>query len=206
MGQPGLFVVFEGGDGVGKSTQVSLLARWLRSQEGGGRTVVETREPGGTDIGRQIRELLQGGGDGGIDVRAEALLYVADRAQHVSTVVRPALERGDVVVQDRYVDSSIVYQGKVRGLGDEVTRLSDWATGGLVPTITIVLDAPATARHLDGTLDRLERETDAWADDLRQGFLERAHQDPTRYAVVDATRTVDEVAAAVREAVSASLA
>jgi dTMP kinase len=204
MVERGVFVVFEGGDGVGKSTQVSLLARWFRSPEGGGRTVVETREPGGTDLGRQIRELLQDGGDGDVDVRAEALLYSADRAQHVATVVRPTLERGDVVVQDRYIDSSIVYQGVVRGLGNEVARLSEWATDGLQPTLTIILDAPAAARRFVRDPDRLERETDARADDLRQGFLERARLDPSRYAVVDATRTVDEVAAAVREAVSAS--
>jgi dTMP kinase len=205
MGGPGVFVVFEGGDGVGKSTQASLLARWLRSPEGGGRTVVETREPGGTNLGKRIRELLQDGGDGEVDVRAEALLYAADRAQHVATVVRPALERGDVVVQDRYVDSSIVYQGGVRGLGDEVARVSEWATEGLVPTLTIVLDAPVDARRIVHDPDRIERETDAQADDLRQGFLERAHRDPTRYVVVDATRTVDQVAAAVRAAVTALL-
>jgi dTMP kinase len=205
MGERGVFLVFEGGDGVGKSTQTSLLARWLRSPEGGGRTVVETREPGGTDLGKRIRELLQDGGDGEVDNRAEALLYAADRAQHVATVVRPALERGDVVVQDRYVDSSIVYQGGVRGLGDEVARLSEWATEGLVPTLTIVLDAPVDARRIVHDPDRIERETDAQADDLRQGFLERAHRDPTRYVVVDATRTVDQVAAAVRAAVTALL-
>lgn len=205
MGSQGFFVVFEGGDGVGKSTQVSLLAKWLRSPEGGGRTVVETREPGGTDLGRQIRELLQDGGDGEIDVKAEALLYAADRAHHVATVVRPALGRGDVVVQDRYVDSSIVYQGGVRGLGDEVARLSEWATGGLLPDLTIVLDAPASARRIVREPDRLERETDARADDLREGFLGRAKAEPARYAVVDATLAVEDVAAAVREAVAAAL-
>lgn len=198
-------MVFEGGDGVGKSTQVSLLARWFRSPEGGARTVVETREPGGTDLGRQIRELLQDGGDGDVDPKAEALLYAADRAQHMVTVVQPALERGDVVVQDRFVDSSIVYQGRVRGLGVEVAHLSEWVTGGILPDLTIVLDAPASARRFVRDPDRLERETDSRADDLRQGFLERAHLEPTRYAIVDATRGVEEVAAAVREAVIASL-
>jgi dTMP kinase len=205
MDTRGFFVVFEGGDGVGKSTQVSLLARWFRSPEGGSRTVVETREPGGTDLGRQIRELLQDGGDGAVDVKAEALLYAADRAHHLATVVRPTLERGDVVVQDRYIDSSIVYQGGVRGLGDEVAHLSDWAAGGLVPNLTIVLDAPASARRMVRDPDRLERETDARADDLREGFLELARREPTRYAIVDATLGVEEVAAAVREAVIASL-
>ena len=204
MGPRGFFLVFEGGDGVGKSTQAGLVAAWLRSPEGGGRTVVETREPGGTNLGRGIRELLQHG-DGAVDPKAEALLYAADRAHHVATVVRPALGRGEVVVQDRYVDSSFAYQGVVRGLGDEITQVSAWATGGLLPDLTVVLDAPASARRLVGEPDRLERETDARADDLREAFIARASADPARYAVVDATRSVEEVAAAVREAVGAAL-
>jgi dTMP kinase len=203
MGGSGFFVVFEGGDGVGKSTQVSLLAQWLRSPEGGNRTVVETREPGGTELGREIRQLLQDGDE--VDPRAEALLYAADRAHHIATVVRPALERGDTVVQDRYVDSSIVYQGVVRGLGDQVAQLSDWATDGLLPDLTIILDSPASKRRIVGDPDRLERETDAHAEDLRRGFLDRAASDPGRYAVVDATGEVDGVAAAVREAVNFAL-
>jgi dTMP kinase len=204
MAPTGFFVVFEGGDGVGKSTQVAELARWFRSPEGGSRTVVETREPGGTDLGRHLRELVQGG-DGEVDPKSEALMYAADRAHHIATLVRPALERGDVVVQDRYLDSSIVYQGGVRGLGDEVARLNAWATGGLLPDLTIVLDAPGHARRLAGEPDRLERDTDVHAEDLREGFLARARLDPGRYAVVDATGTVDEVAAAVRAAVIAAL-
>lgn len=189
---------------MGKSTQTSLLAEWLRSDDGGGRIVVETREPGGTEAGLAVREILQHGGH--VDPVAEALLYAADRAHHVATVIRPALERGEVVVQDRYVDSSVVYQGVVRGLGEEVARINRWATGGLVPDLTIVLDAPVDGRHLGGEPDRLEAETDSKAEDLRHGFLALAAAEPGRYAVVDARQSVEEVAAAVRAAVQATLA
>ncbi len=204
MAHPGFFVVFEGGDGVGKSTQARLLAEWLRSSEAGSWTVTETKEPGGTDLGRDIRDILQHGGH--VEPRAEALLYAADRAHHVATVVRPTLECGDAVVQDRYVDSSVVYQGLVRGLGDEVERLSKWATGGLVPDLTIILDVPAEARRLEGDPDRLERETDAHAEELRLGFIDRAKANPERYAIIDVRGTVEEVAAAVRVAVVSALA
>jgi dTMP kinase len=203
MAYPGFFVVFEGGDGVGKSTQASLLAGWLRSDDGGAWNVVETREPGGTEAGLEIRTILQHGGH--VDPRAEALLYAADRAHHVAMVVRPALERGDVVVQDRYVDSSIVYQGVVRGLGDEVSRISRWATGGLIPDLTIVLDAPVADRRIVGEPDRLEQDTDSCAEELRQGFLSLAAAEPGRYAVVEAGGSMEEVAAEVRVAVQAAL-
>ena len=204
MAHQGFFVVFEGGDGVGKSTQAHLLAEWLTSPEAGSWTVTETREPGGTDLGQRIRDILQHGGN--VEPRAEALLYAADRAHHVSTVVRPTLERGDAVVQDRYIDSSVVYQGLVRGLGAEVERLSTWASGGLVPDLTIILDAPAEARRLEGAPDRLERETDAHAEELRLGYLDRAKAHPERYAVIDARGTVEEVATAVRVATASALA
>lgn len=199
MAYPGFFVVFEGGDGVGKSTQAHLLAEWLRSDDGGARTVVETREPGGTEAGLAIRDILQHGGH--VDPRAEALLYAADRAHNVATIVKPALERGEVVVQDRYVDSSVVYQGIVRDLGDEVERISDWATFGLVPDLTVVLDAPVGDRRLGGKPDRLESETDSRAEDLRRGFLALAEREPERYAIVDARPSVEEVAAQVRAVV-----
>ena len=140
-----------------------------------------------------------------MDPCAEALLYAADRAHNVATVVVPALERGDVVVQDRYVDSSIVYQGKVRGLGDEVARISRWATRGLVPDLTIVLDTPVDERRLVGDPDRLERDTDAKAEELRQGFLALAAAEPGRYAVIEATGSVEDVAAKVRDAVRDAL-
>ncbi len=203
MASPGFFIVFEGGDGVGKSTQASLLAEWLRSDDGGSRVVVEAREPGGTEAGLAIRTILQHGGH--VDPRAEALLYAADRAHNVATVVLPALERGNVVVQDRYVDSSVVYQGVVRGLGDEVARVSRWATQGLIPDLTIVLDSPAGDRRIVGEPDRLEQDTDAKAEELRQGFLSLAAAEPGRYAVIEAGGSVDDVAAEVRVAVRAAL-
>ncbi|PKQ26960.1 MAG: dTMP kinase [Actinobacteria bacterium HGW-Actinobacteria-4] len=203
MAYPGFYIVFEGGDGVGKSTQIDLLAEHLRSAGGGSHTVVTTREPGGTDLGRELREAVMHGDH--VDPRAEALLYAADRAHHVGTLVRPALERGDVVVQDRYVDSSIVYQGGARGLGDEVERISRWATEGLLPDLTIVLDTAPIAGRMDRDLDRLERETAEHSVQIRQAYLDLAARAPERYAVINAARTVEDVAADVRVATTAAL-
>lgn len=201
MTHPGLFVVFEGGDGVGKSTQLAALAAWLERDRG--RSVVTTREPGGTPLGLELRQAIMHGDH--VAPRAEALLYAADRAHHIATVVRPALERGDVVLQDRYVDSSIVYQGGARGLGAEVERISRWATEGLLPDLTIVLDmAPAEGR-LERELDRVEAETAAHGREIRDAYLALAAADPGRYAVVDAARDVDAVQGDVRAAVSAAL-
>lgn len=196
----GFFVVFEGGDGVGKTTQIDRLADALR---GGGSDVVVTREPGGTDLGRELRQAIMHGGH--VAPRAEALLYAADRAHHIATKVRPALERGAVVVQDRYMDSSIVYQGGARGLGDEVERISLWATEGLLPDLTVLLDMEPAAGRMDRELDRVERETGEHKSLIREAFVARASLAPERYAVVDAAQTIDEVAADVRAAVSAAL-
>jgi dTMP kinase len=152
------FIVLEGGDGSGKSTQAARLVDRLR---GSGRDVVATREPGATEVGKAIRALVLGGGD--LDPRAEALLIAADRAEHVHRVIRPALKRGAVVVSDRYVPSSLAYQGVARGLGvAEVARLSEWATGGLEPDVVVVLDVDpaAAAGRRAGPQDRLEREPD----------------------------------------------
>lgn len=200
----GLFVVFEGGDGAGKSTQIDLLAEWL---EAGGRTVVRTREPGGTQLGRELRSALLHGDD--VDPRAEALMYAADRAHHVATVVRPALERGGVVVSDRYIDSSIAYQGAGRGLGpDWIEALSHWGTGGLRPHLTVLLDVdPGTAearRVLDP--DRLERAGGDFHDRVNASFRVLAARDPERYLVLDATRPRERIAAEVRTRVEALLA
>lgn len=203
MSAPGVFVVFEGGDGVGKSTQQRMLAQWLASSAGGERVVLETREPGGTDLGVELRNAIMHGGH--VAPRAEALLYAADRAHHIAELVRPALERGEVVLQDRYLDSSVVYQGGARGLGDEVERISLWATEGLLPDLTIVLDMDPVAERLDRDLDRVERETAAHAAAIRQGFLDRAALDPGRYAVIAADRDVDAVHADVRAAVAAAI-
>ena len=203
----GLFVTLEGGDGSGKTTQAEVLESWLR---GRGRTVVRTREPGGTDVGVEVREIvLHHRGD--IAPRAEALLYAADRAHHVATVVRPALARGDVVIQDRYNDSSVAYQGAGRVLDPgEVRTLSEWATEGLVPDLTVLLDLdPAIARgRLDEArtrYDRLEAEASAFHDRVRRAYLELAEAEPARFVVVDATRPVDAIAAAIRERVAALL-
>jgi len=197
----GTWVVFEGGDGVGKTTQIDLLSAWLRSllPDAAPTEVLVTREPGGTELGVELRAAVMHGDH--VAPRAEALLYAADRAHHIHTVVRPALERGAVVVQDRYLDSSIVYQGGARGLGDEVERISTWATEGLLPDLTVVLDMAPAAQRLDRSLDRVERETAAHAAQIREGFLALAARAPERYAVIDAARPVDVVAAEVRAVV-----
>src|SRR4051794_31876801 len=192
----GFFLVFEGGEGAGKSTQVQLLTEWLRSR---GLTVVVTREPGATAIGSQVRALLLDPANR-VSTRAEALLYAADRADHVEKVIRPALERGDVVVSDRYVDSSLAYQGAGRDLAlEDVARISRWATDGLVPDLTVLLDVPpGTGLVRAGTEpDRIEAEPEAFHERVRDGFRELADRHPSRYLVVDATLPVNEVAEAV---------
>lgn len=201
----GLFVTFEGGDGVGKTTQIALLAERLGSR---GLEVVTTREPGGTELGAEIRRLLLHGGE--VSPRAEALLYAADRAHHVATKVRPALARGAVVLADRYLDSSVAYQGAARSLGPgEVRDLSLWATEGLLPDVTILLDAAPglaerrTARR--GDKDRLEREPDSFRVALREQFLVLAEAEPERFVVIDAEQGIEEIAAQVAAAVEARL-
>jgi dTMP kinase len=197
----GLFVSFEGGDGVGKSTQLDLLAAWLRA---GGHEVVTTREPGGTPLGRQLREAVMHGDHMG--PRAEALLFAADRAHHVDTVVRPALERGAVVLSDRYLDSSVAYQGDGRRLGArEVEQLSLWATEGLLPDLTVLLDLDPTVglARLSGEPDRLESAGAEFHDRTRRAFLARATT--PRWLVVDAAQPVEAVQEQVRSRVAALL-
>nr|WP_255421115.1 MULTISPECIES: dTMP kinase [Micromonospora] len=197
----GLFVVFEGGEGAGKSTQLAALADRLREQ---GRDVVVTREPGATAVGERIRSLvLENAGDEAPSARAEALLYAADRAHHVATVVRPALVRGAVVVSDRYVDSSLAYQGAGRTLPvQEVSWLSSWATGGLKPDLVVLLDVdPHTGlsrvESRNQGADRLEAESIAFHERVRYAFLDLAAADPKRYLVLDASRPAEEIAEAV---------
>jgi dTMP kinase len=203
---PGLFVAFEGGEGVGKSTQIASAAAWLRD---GGRQVVETREPGGTPLGGELRRLLLDPA-GDIAPRAEALLYAADRAQHVESVIRPALSAGHVVLTDRYLDSTLAYQGAGRSLGLDDTRIvTAWATGGLLPDLTVLLDLdPSVGLRRAGaraTPDRLEAASLAFHEAVRAGFLALAAEAPERYAVLDAADEPDEVAAAVRAAITARL-
>ena len=194
----GFFIALEGGDGAGKSTQAQALAEWIRSK---GHEVVVTREPGGSAVGQRLRAMLLDVGNTGISHRAEALLYAADRAEHVETVIRPALERGAVVITDRYIDSSVAYQGAGRDLsGAEVARISRWATDGLVPDLTVLLDvAPEAARErFTEALDRLESEPVEFHARVRAGFLSLAAADPVRYLVVDAGQPVAGVTDAIR--------
>ena len=204
---PGLFLTFEGGDGSGKSTQSALLTDWLLEQ---GHTVVHSREPGGSDFGLEVRELVLHR-RGHITPRAEALLYAADRAHNIATVVRPALERGDVVIQDRYLDSSVAYQGAGRVLDPgEVRDLSLWATENLLPDLTVLLDLDETTgrTRLDEArtrYDRLEAEADDFHARVRAGYLAPAAAEPDRFLVLDATLPVDDLAARIRDRVSVLL-
>ncbi|MFT4050931.1 MAG: dTMP kinase [Microbacterium sp.] len=203
----GLWVTFEGGDGAGKTTQAALLEQWLREA---GRTVVRTREPGGTEVGALVRDIVLHH-RGEIAPRAEALLYAADRAQHVATLVRPALDRGEVVIQDRYLDSSVAYQGAGRVLDAvQIRDLSLWAAEGALPDLTVLLDLdPASARArldaADKPFDRLEAEKAEFHERVRRGFLALAAAEPERFLVLDATRPPAELADAVRERVAAAL-
>lgn len=199
----GVFVVFEGGDGAGKTTQLRLLVDWLA---GAGVETVITREPGGTDLGQEIRALVLHGA--GMAPRAEALLFAADRANHIATVVRPALERGAVVLQDRYVDSSVAYQGAGRDLDpEEIARLSWWATEGLRPDLTVLLDVSPETGHdrRDGSHDRLEQEAEDFHARVRAHFLHLAAAEPHRYLVVNAARPVEQIAETVRTSVAGLL-
>ncbi|MFE9722403.1 dTMP kinase [Streptomyces sp. NPDC005794] len=194
----GFFLVLEGGDGAGKSTQVEALAEWIRAK---GHEVVVTREPGATPVGKRLRSILLDVSSAGLSNRAEALLYAADRAEHVDSVVRPALERGAIVISDRYIDSSVAYQGAGRDLAPtEIARISRWATSGLVPHLTVLLDVdPETARErFTEAPDRLESEPAEFHTRVRSGFLTLAAADPARYLVVDAGQEPEAITTVVR--------
>jgi dTMP kinase len=203
----GVFITLEGGDGSGKSTQMGALTEWLQAQ---GRIVVQAREPGGTELGLEVREIVLHR-RGHIAPRAEALLYAADRAHNIATVVRPALARGDVVIQDRYLDSSVAYQGAGRVLDPpEVRQMSLWATEGLLPHLTVLLDLdPAVGRErLTASrtrYDRLEAEESDFHERVRAAYLALAAAEPERFLVLDATLPVDELHASIRDRVSALL-
>ncbi|MFI2764564.1 dTMP kinase [Streptomyces echinatus] len=194
----GFFIALEGGDGAGKSTQAEALAEWIRAK---GHEVVLTREPGATPVGKRLRSILLDVSSAGLSHRAEALLYAADRAEHVDTVVRPALERGAVVISDRYIDSSVAYQGAGRDLSPtEIARINRWATNGLVPHLTVLLDvSPETARErFTEAPDRLESEPAEFHARVRAGFLTLAASDPGRYLIVDAGQEPEAVTTVIR--------
>jgi len=196
----GLFVCFEGGEGAGKSTQSRALTAWL---EGEGHPVLLTFEPGDTEVGKALRQIVLSPSTGELSHRTEVLLYAADKAEHVDTVVLPALARGEVVITDRYVDSALAYQGAGRDLVvAEVEQVNRWATADLRPHLTVVLDlAPQTGLGRFEERDRIEGESLEFHQRVQQGFLDLAAADPDHYLVLDARAPVDEIAAAIRERV-----
>ena len=197
----GIFIAFEGGEGSGKSTQTKLLKKWLENQN---KKVILTREPGGTSLGVSLRKILLANETGDISPRAEALMYAADRAHHVYSVIRPALERGEIVITDRYFDSSIAYQGAGRILdSNEVGRISRWATESLTPTVTFVLDQnPEIGLQRIGNSDRLESEPLDFHKRVRQQYLQLAIQDPERYLIIDATQSIENIHKSITDCVS----
>jgi dTMP kinase len=201
----GVFVCFEGGEGAGKSTQSTLLSDWLEAQ---GHTVRLTFEPGDTEVGRQLRRIVLDPATGELSHRTEVLLYAADKAEHVDTVVLPALARDEVVITDRYVDSTLAYQGAGRTLAvGDVERVARWSTGDLRPHLTVVLDLePEAGLGRFEERDRIEGQSLEFHQRVRQGFLDLAAADPEHYLVIDARRPVDDIAAVIRERMTALLA
>jgi len=203
-----VFITFEGPDGSGKTTQIRLLAEWLREQ---GHEVVLTREPGGTEIGDQIRTVLHDPYNTAMDARTEILLYSASRAQHVAQLIRPSLAAGKIIISDRYADSTLAYQGYGRGLDLEVLRaVTSFATGGLTPALTVYLNITPEEglqrRRLGGDeWNRLDAEALEFHQRVRAGYLELVKQGTERWAVIDAARSVEEVQAEIRTVVQARL-
>ncbi len=199
-----MFIAFEGGEACGKSTQAGLLAQLLRAQ---GHTVVATREPGGTPAAEAIRAVVLSTEHDGLSGRVEALLFAAARGDHVQRVIRPALDRGDIVITDRYIDSSIAYQGYARGLGrDYIAELSAWVTEGLAADLTIVLDLdPETSHQRLDAKDRMESESLEFHQAVRVGFVALAAKHPDVYLVVDGSQPVDVIASAIQSRVARQL-
>lgn len=199
---PGFFIVFEGGDGAGKSTQVKKLTQKLESLK---ETVVLTREPGGTELGKKIREILLDQDEFEVTPRMEALLFAADRSINMSQNIKPALEKGFVVIGDRHIDSSIAYQGVGRGLGAQtIEDISRWAVQGIVPDLTVLLDVDAnTGQSRLESKDRLDRESADFHNKVNQAFRDLAKVNPDRYIVIDAAKPVDEIAELVFNAFKA---
>ena len=189
---PGFFIVFEGGDGAGKSTQVKKLTQKLESIN---ETVVLTREPGGTELGKKIREILLDQDEFEVTPRMEALLFAADRSINMSQNIKPALEKGFVVIGDRHIDSSIAYQGVGRGLGAQtIEDISRWAVQGIVPDLTVLLDVDAnTGQSRLESKDRLDSESADFHNKVNQAFRDLAKANPDRYVVMDAAKPVDEI-------------
>jgi dTMP kinase len=202
--ETGLFVCFEGGEGAGKSTQSRLLHDWLVER---GETVLLTFEPGDTPVGKELRRIVLDPATGDLSDRTEALLYAADKAEHVDHVVLPALARGEVVITDRYVDSTLAYQGAGRTLDvAEVEAVARWATGDLRPHLTVVLDlAPEAGLGRFDERDRIEGQSLEFHQRVRQGFLDLAAADPDHYVVLDARAPIDDIAAAIRERIEPML-
>lgn len=189
----GYFVVFEGGEGAGKSTQMAALVKWLEAR---GDQVVTTREPGGTTIGDRIRSILLDPEASDMDPRTEALLYAADRSQHVAEVIKPALDEGKIVVSDRFVDSSLAYQGIARGLGlEEIYGISEWATGGLVPDLVFFLrvDTKTALGRVGDSPDRIEQESGDFHQRVGAAYVELAKKFPARFVVLDASGSAEQV-------------
>jgi dTMP kinase len=201
----GVFVCFEGGEGSGKSTQSGRLRDWLLAE---GYAVRLTFEPGDTPVGREVRRIVLSPETGALADRTEALLYAADKAEHVETLVLPALERGEVVITDRYVDSTLAYQGAGRSLAvEEVEAVARWATGDLRPHLTVVLDlAPEAGLGRFAGRDRIEGESLEFHQRVREAFVAMAEDDPDHYLVLDARAPVGEIAERVRDAVRPLLA
>lgn len=201
----GVFVCFEGGEGSGKSTQARLLHERLQAE---GYAVRLTFEPGDTPVGKELRRIVLSPETGSLSHRTEALLYAADKAEHIDTVVRPALDRGEVVITDRYVDSMLAYQSGGRDLVlDEVEHVARWATGGLRPHLTVLLDVdPAHGHSRFEGRDRIEGEQPEFFARVRRSFLELASADPGHYLVLDARASIAELASAIYERVEPLLA
>ena len=207
----GLFISFEGSEGCGKSTQIAALANRLKAD---GHDLLQAREPGGTPLGEALRDLLQHNAAGeGMTPPAELLLFAAARAQIVREKLAPALEAGRIVLCDRFIDSTTVYQGAARGLNrEEVAAVNQVATGGLKPDLTILIDLPADAglqrarQRANGKLDRMEQEDPAFFEAVRQGYLELAKAEPARFLVLDGSQSIETLQTTIWNAVQPRLA
>lgn len=197
----GLFIVFEGGDGAGKTTQIEKLAKYLTAKN---KKVLVTREPGGTVMGKSIRDWLLEQTEVDVDPKTEALLFAADRAHHMHTVIQPALTLGHIVISDRHIDSSVAYQGVARNLGIEnIKNISLWAVGGITPQLVVVLDIKVEVGQARlNRKDRLDRESKDFHEKVNQAYLDLAKLDPAKYLVIDAELPIDEIAIKIQERVT----